>query len=72
MNIENKSWFCGNSPTFTLTCRFTKRGVHTHQEEGAASGQVNQLSVQQDLDRSPKEPKASVSVELEEGKHQFI
>jgi hypothetical protein len=44
----------------------------TQEEEGAASGEVNQLSVQQDLDQSPEEPKASVSVELEEGKHRFI
>jgi hypothetical protein len=42
------------------------------QEEGAASGEVNQLSVQQDLDQSPEEPKASVSIESEEGKHRFI
>jgi hypothetical protein len=44
----------------------------TQEEEGAASGEVNQLSVQQDLDQSPEEPKASVSIELEEGKHRFI
>jgi hypothetical protein len=44
----------------------------TQEEEGAASGEVNQLSVQQDLDQSPEEPKACVSVELEEGKHRFI
>jgi hypothetical protein len=44
----------------------------TQEEEGAASGEVNQLGVQQDLDQSPEEPKASVSVELEEGKHWFI
>jgi hypothetical protein len=44
----------------------------TPEEEGAASGEVNQLSVQQDLDQSPEEPKASISVESEEGKHWFI
>jgi hypothetical protein len=44
----------------------------TQEEEGAASGEVNQLSVQQDLDQSPEEPKASVSFESEEGKHWFI
>jgi hypothetical protein len=44
----------------------------TQEEEGAASGEVNQLSVQQDLDQSPEEPKASVSFESEEGKHRFI
>jgi hypothetical protein len=37
------------------------------QEEGAASGEVNQIGVQQDLDQSPEEPKAIV--ESEEGKH---
>jgi hypothetical protein len=35
-------------------------------------GEVNELSVQQDLDQSPEEPKASVSVESEEDKHRFI
>jgi hypothetical protein len=44
----------------------------TQEEEGAASGEVNQLGVQQDLDQSPEEPKASVSVESEEGKHRLI
>jgi hypothetical protein len=44
----------------------------TQEEEGVASGEVNQLSVQQDLDQSPEEPKASVSVESQEGKHRFI
>jgi hypothetical protein len=34
-------------------------------------GEVNQLSVPQDLDQSPEEPKASVSVESEESKHRF-
>jgi hypothetical protein len=34
----------------------------TQEEEGAASGEVNQLSVQQDLDQSLEEPNASVSV----------
>jgi hypothetical protein len=33
---------------------------------------VNQLRVQEDLDQSPEEPKASISVESEEGKHRFI
>jgi hypothetical protein len=55
------------------TCRFTRRAYTlTLEEEGAASGEVNQLSVQQDLDQSPEDPKASVSVESEEGKHRFI
>jgi hypothetical protein len=55
------------------TCRFTRRDVYAHPGGGgAASGEVNQLSVQQDLDQSPEEPKASVSVESEEGKHRFI
>jgi hypothetical protein len=40
----------------------------TQEEEGAASREVNQIGVQQDLDQSPEEPKASV--ESEEGKHQ--
>jgi hypothetical protein len=42
------------------------------QEEGAASGELNQVSVQQDLDQSPGEPKACVGIESEEGKHRFI
>jgi hypothetical protein len=55
------------------TCRFTGRTYTlTQEEEGAASGEVNQLSVQQDLDQSLEEPKASVSVESEESKHRFI
>jgi hypothetical protein len=56
------------------TCRFTRRDVYAYPGggEGAASGEVNQLGVQQDLDQSPEEPKASVSVESEEGKHRFI
>jgi hypothetical protein len=43
----------------------------TQEEEGAASGELNQVSVQQDLDQSPEEPKACLSVESEEGKHRF-
>jgi hypothetical protein len=43
----------------------------TQEEEGSASGELNQLGVQQELDQSPEEPKASVSVESEEGKHRF-
>jgi hypothetical protein len=43
----------------------------TQEEEGAASGELNQVSVQQDLDQSPEEPKACVGVESEEGKHRF-
>jgi hypothetical protein len=39
----------------------------TQEEEREASGEVNQLGVQQDLDQSPEEPKASAKVE--EGKH---
>jgi hypothetical protein len=35
-------------------------------------GEVNELSVQQDLNQDPEEPKAGVSVESEEGKHRFI
>jgi hypothetical protein len=41
----------------------------TQGEEGAASGEVNQVSGQQDLDQSPEEPKAVV--ESEEGKHRI-
>jgi hypothetical protein len=44
----------------------------TQEEEGSASCELNQLSVQQDLDQSLEEPKACVSVESEEGKHRFI
>jgi hypothetical protein len=43
----------------------------THEEEGAASGELNQVSVQQDLDQSPEEAKACVGAESEEGKHRF-
>ena len=51
-------------------CRFAGRYVHTHHEgDGTVDGEVNQLSVQQDLDQSPEEPKASV--ESEEGKHRM-
>jgi hypothetical protein len=40
-------------------------------EEGdrTVGGEANELGVQQDLDQSPEEPKASV--ESEEGKHRF-
>jgi hypothetical protein len=44
----------------------------TQEGDGTVDGELNQASVQQDLDQSPEEPKASVSVELEEGKHRFI
>jgi hypothetical protein len=49
-------------------------GTYTLTEEGdgTVDGELNQLSVQQDLGQSPEEPKASVSVESEEGKHQLI
>jgi hypothetical protein len=43
----------------------------TQEEEGAASGELNQIGVQQDLDQSPEEPKACVGTESEEGKHRF-
>jgi hypothetical protein len=33
----------------------------TQEEEGAASGEVNQLSVQQDLNQSPEEPRLVLS-----------
>jgi hypothetical protein len=39
----------------------------TQEEEWAASGEVNQIGVQQDLDQSPEEPK--VVANIEEGKH---
>jgi hypothetical protein len=41
----------------------------TQEEEGAGSGEMNQASVQQGLDKSPEEPKACVGTESEEGKH---
>ena len=41
----------------------------TQEEEGSASGELNQASGQQDLDQSPEEPKASV--ESEEGKRRM-
>jgi hypothetical protein len=43
----------------------------TQEGDGTVDGELNQGSVQQDLDQSPEEPKASVSVELDEGKHRF-
>ena len=43
-------------------------GTYTFtQEEGSASGELNQVSGHQDLDQSPEEPKAVAN--LEEGKH---
>jgi hypothetical protein len=44
----------------------------TQEGDGTVDGELNQLSVQQDMDKSPEEPKASISVESEEGKHRFI
>jgi hypothetical protein len=44
----------------------------TQEEEGSTSGELNHLSVQQDLDQSPEDRKTCVSVESEEGKYQFI
>jgi hypothetical protein len=41
----------------------------TQEEEGSASGELNQVSGQQDLEQSPEEPKDVV--ESEEGKHRF-
>jgi hypothetical protein len=41
----------------------------TQEEEGSASGELNQVSGQQDLEQSPEEPKAVV--EFEEGKHRI-
>jgi hypothetical protein len=50
------------------TCRFTGRDVHAHPGGGgAASGELNQIGVQQDLDQSTEEPKACVGTESEEG-----
>jgi hypothetical protein len=43
----------------------------TQEGDGTVDGEVNQIGVQQDLYQSPEEPKASVSVESEEGKHRF-
>jgi hypothetical protein len=54
------------------TCRSSRRYVHAHPGGGgAASGELNQIGVQQDLDQSPEEPKACVGTESEEGKHRF-
>jgi hypothetical protein len=39
----------------------------TQEEEGSTSGELNQVSGQQDLDQNPEEPKAVV--ESEKGKH---
>jgi hypothetical protein len=44
----------------------------TQEGDGTVDGELNQLGEQQDLDQSLEEPKACVSVELEEGKHQLI
>jgi hypothetical protein len=46
-------------------------GTYTLSQEGDATvgGEVNELGVQQDLDQSPEEHKASV--ESEEDKHRF-
>jgi hypothetical protein len=46
-------------------------GTYMLSEEGdrTVGGEANELGVQQDLDQSPEEPKASV--ESEEGKHRF-
>jgi hypothetical protein len=57
-----------------LSSRDLPEGTYTltQEEEGAASGELNQVSVKQDLDQSPEEPKDCVVVELEEGKHRFI
>jgi hypothetical protein len=41
----------------------------TQEGEETVDGEVNQLGVQQDLDQSPEEPKASV--ESEECKHRL-
>jgi hypothetical protein len=41
----------------------------TQEGDGTVDGEVNELSVRQDLDQSPEEPKAVV--ESEQGKHQF-
>jgi hypothetical protein len=41
----------------------------TQEGEGSVDGEVNQLRVQEDLDQSLEEPKASV--ESEEGKRQL-
>jgi hypothetical protein len=43
----------------------------TQEGDGTVDGELNQIGVQQDLDQSLEEPKASVSVESEEGKHRF-
>jgi hypothetical protein len=41
----------------------------TQEGDGTVDGEVNELSVRQDLDQSPEEPKDVV--ESEEGKHRF-
>jgi hypothetical protein len=48
-------------------------GTYTLAQEGdgTVDGELNQLGVQQDLDQSPEEPKASLGSESEEGKHRF-
>jgi hypothetical protein len=43
----------------------------THEGDGIVDGELNQASVQQDLDQSPEEPKACIGTESEEGKHRF-
>jgi hypothetical protein len=43
----------------------------TQEGDGTVDGELNQASVQQDLDQSPEELKACVGTESEEGKHRF-
>jgi hypothetical protein len=43
----------------------------TQEGDGTVDGELNQASVQQDLDQNPEEPKACVGTESEEGKHRF-
>jgi hypothetical protein len=51
---------------------YTCRSTSSQEGDGTVDGGLNQIGVQQDLDQSPEEPKASSSVESEEGKHRFI
>jgi hypothetical protein len=43
----------------------------TQEGDGTVDGELNQASVQKDLDQSSEEPKDCVGVESEEGKHPF-
>jgi hypothetical protein len=71
---------CTQSPSrltlinaYACICVHLPDGTYTLRREGdgTVDGELNQASVQQDLDQSPEEPRACVGIESEEGKHSF-